>query len=227
MRKRDAFGMTLVELLVVIAIIGILVGLLLPAIQSARASARSMQCKNNMRQLGLGVHLFADVHGGNFPWTVHAGGEQSWVVTLKPFTESVDKIRICPDDPKGDQWLTGDSLGTSYVINNFVSDPSVVGCITNLHSLIDSSTLVIMFEGSDERNERDDHVHCSNFYDAIRVRNGWVWELMRTEVAPSRHSGSANYLYGDNHVTTTSAQTLREWMDGDLKNNTNFARPLE
>lgn len=58
MTKRSAF--TLIELLVVIAIIGIIVALLLPMISKARESARSAQCRNNLRQFGLGFHLFAD-----------------------------------------------------------------------------------------------------------------------------------------------------------------------
>ncbi|MBA3312181.1 MAG: DUF1559 domain-containing protein [Planctomycetaceae bacterium] len=59
-------GFTLIELLVVIAIIAVLIALLLPAVQQAREAARRSSCQNNLKQLGLAMHNYHDVHLG-FP----------------------------------------------------------------------------------------------------------------------------------------------------------------
>lgn len=111
-RFRNAHGFTIVELLVVIAIIGILVVLLLPAVNSAREQARKMQCTNNLRQIGLSVHGFHAAqrrmpynrYGDYDDWATFGGAFEdsrswSWLSELLPFIEE-GKLHQRGDIPK-------------------------------------------------------------------------------------------------------------------------------
>jgi prepilin-type N-terminal cleavage/methylation domain-containing protein len=96
MSRLNKRGFTLVELLVVIAIIGVLVALLLPAIQAAREAARRTQCVNNLKQMGLGAVNYESSHGrfppGRlYPDFVHADGTVAYSVTNYSEVKATDK----------------------------------------------------------------------------------------------------------------------------------------
>jgi len=105
MQNRKAF--TLVELLVVIAIIGVLIALLLPAVQQAREAARRMQCTNNLKQLGLTLHNHHDTFGYMPPMRNIGGGNhnrRNGFISLLPFLEQNNTYEQIQNNLGGSPW---------------------------------------------------------------------------------------------------------------------------
>lgn len=117
-QRKRAF--TLVELLVVIAIIGVLIALLLPAVQQAREAARRMQCSNNLKQIGLAVHNFHDTNRGLPPMDL-GKGYVGWSWHLLPFMEQTNLY---------------DQVDMNYPLTN-TSSPNNKAVLENTSSMVE------------------------------------------------------------------------------------------
>ncbi|MBN2139232.1 MAG: type II secretion system protein [Sedimentisphaerales bacterium] len=235
----SARGFTLIELLVVIAIIALLMAILLPCLGVARSQARRVCSGSNLRQIGMGLGMYAEDNEGYFPESSHglsgaAARQRSWIFTLMPYVGDVNAIRICPGDPHRKERLEHGM--SSYVLNEYVAveavDPfgRLIGTsYRNMHKLKRPAETTTAFVGADDLPLAlsSDHTHSRLwFLPAPNV----PWDAIRKDIQPDRFGGRDSednadgcslYLYADARVETIKAEAIKKKAD----EYDNFAEP--
>jgi len=120
-------GFSLIEMLTVVSIMGVLAALVFPGMSTARQRASSLRCAQNLRQIGMGMRLYADSDAaGLLPGSAAPGRPPiglnpwpTWIYTLTNQIGGIEKLRICPSDTL--RALLRTNFGCSYVLNEYTA----------------------------------------------------------------------------------------------------------
>ena len=220
--KRFLTGFTLIELLVVIAIIALLMAILMPALQRARKQAKGINCKSNMRQIGLAANLYAGDYDLRIPRGAASSTDRAWYQLFMPFLAQrpigndyrTVKIYRCPSYPDREQTVCyvvngWDFDGKNDMVGREILKPTkLTTCNHRAYTIYlvdneDGPWRHIIRKADDPGNNRCDvwnpgHLPSSDSHDVTTGRR----------VARARHRNGFNSLYLDWHVEWMAAEDM-------------------
>ncbi len=201
MRRRNRF--TLVELLVVVAIIGILAGMLLPALSKAISAAHTVQCSNRLKQCGLAFMQYASDYRGMILERHHAasGPYELWTVPMKDKYVDNSLVFLCPVQPPKKYYLW-----TTYGINYLSGQQEIAiadGQILRVNKLQNPGQYVILADSILWENDPAYPKQSWNFRHDGPTSGG------RGNVH-LRHNSRANALAADMHISALSTGGLKQ-----------------